>query len=571
MRKRVLLPALFIAVVAAGIGLYTGHKLSERRAAIRGALRAEAPDGDEGTRVTWQPPTKQKFQKKESVDPPVKQTQPKETDTPSLAPQVAIELSTPSAPFALDMTKPTYISWPLDIGPDLHSHGKGKTLCLRARQGVNELQKPGSGKAYYPFRLKEDGLYSSWFRVRWVNDGIGSVDCNNSWFAAFDNHPTTRIGLEQITTRWFWQRGPTVKLKAGTHWLRVELREDGVRMDRVVIASGKDRQHSSLLDTIKPHTFCGFAGDRLPLMESRRIGNVTSAALPTRSLVIGNGHVNEITVLASCQGRKAFTGTIDVTCHTARGVVVGGDRDIKCTPESPFVRNILTLSFPEQTARRFHLVNILIRDSDERIVSRSTLRFVKPYVWAFLGPFQDLSGRRRQVYRYTGTIDRVIQPCDRDPLALARRQSLRDLGLQDLAGAGKDKKISWRVVSDGSCCDWTGAVDLRKVYDTRGPAFAYAVTWIQAQTRLHHRSFVFQSDDSAWLWINGHQAVRLTMDLPREAHRLWTSAPLNPGRNPVVIKLTQNQRYWGFRFDVVDWHWQGRRGDVIRGLEVEKW
>ena len=44
-----------------------------------------------------------------------------------------------------------------------------------------------------------------------------------------------------------------------------------------------------------------------------------------------------------------------------------------------------------------------------------------------------------------------------------------------------------------------------------------------------------------------------------------------PDPNPVVVKLTQNAGYWGFRFDVVDWHWQGRRGDVITGAEAATW
>jgi hypothetical protein len=38
-----------------------------------------------------------------------------------------------------------------------------------------------------------------------------------------------------------------------------------------------------------------------------------------------------------------------------------------------------------------------------------------------------------------------------------------------------------------------------------------------------------------------------------------------------VVKLTQNRMHWGFRFDVIDWHWQGRRGDVVTGVGPEAW
>ena len=130
---------------------------------------------------------------------------------------------------------------------------------------------------------------------------------------------------------------------------------------------------------------------------------------------------------------------------------------------------------------------------------------------------------------------------------------------------------AWRLVDDGSCYDWNGAVDLLRVYGPTTSAYVYAVTWINAETPLNHRSFTFQADDSGWLWVNGHTGVELPIDLPREAKRLWTSVPLQKGLNPVVVKLTQNQMYWGFRFAVIDWHWQGRRGDIVTGTPPEAW
>ena len=69
----------------------------------------------------------------------------------------------------------------------------------------------------------------------------------------------------------------------------------------------------------------------------------------------------------------------------------------------------------------------------------------------------------------------------------------------------------------------------------------------------------------------GRFVTVLPVDLPREANRLWSSAHLETGISPVVVKLTQDRHYWGFRLDVVDWHWQGRRGDVITGAEAAEW
>ena len=83
------------------------------------------------------------------------------------------------------------------------------------------------------------------------------------------------------------------------------------------------------------------------------------------------------------------------------------------------------------------------------------------------------------------------------------------------------------------------AVDLERVYGKASYAFAYAVTWVNAQRPLGHRSFCFQADDRGWVWANRRFLAILPVDLPREANRLWTSAALKRGPNPVVVKLMQ--------------------------------
>jgi len=220
---------------------------------------------------------------------------------------------------------------------------------------------------------------------------------------------------------------------------------------------------------------------------------------------------------------------------------------------------------------RVHRVTVRVVARQGRDVFLGHLRFAKGYAWAFLGPFRADTGKSRRLFRSGAALGRLEEACDHDPRAIAMLSGEDALGLGRVPLVGGQRPRGWRIVADGSCYAWTGAVDLRKVYGFVEGAFAYAVTWVRADTRLHHRSFTFQGDDSGWLWINGRQIANLPVDLPREANRLWTSAALNLGPNPVVVKLTQNQRYWGFRLDVVDWHWQGRRGDVVRGMEPAAW
>ena len=473
---------------------------------------------------------------------------------------------------ALDMTKPIRITWPLDVGQEPFAEDSQEHVCLRARQGANEIQTAGMGEALYAFRVTKAGEYRAWCHVRWIDDGIGHIQCNDSWFAGFDDQPAAVVGNRGKDNRWHWEAGPTTHLEAGVHWLRVELREDGTLMDRVVVVPADVEAEPAKFGAAAMGTLGGLVGAAPPLREQRPIQPVEIYALPTGSLAIGTGHVNQITVCASSQATdgRAFLGSVEIRCPTAPGVVVSGAGQIECDPKTPFVRSLLTLQFPESTPRRLHKTIVIVRDEHGAIVFRDEIKFVKGYAWAFLGPFRDSGNRSDQVYRYTGSLDSLRQSCDSDPLRIAQLPSAEQLALAKLPLLVGEAP-QWRTVDDGSCYDWTGAVDLCQVYGVKGRAFAYAVTWISAEVALNHRSFTFQADDAGWLWANGHMLVILPFDLPREANRLWVSAGLKRGPNPVVVKLTQNQRYWGFRFDVVDWHWQGRRGDVITGAEADQW
>lgn len=494
---------------------------------------------------------------------------------------------TTGTPFAIDATKPARITWPLDIGPDLDCSmaSANARMYLRGRQGANEIQERGAGRAYFPFRLAKAEKLRAWFRVRWTHDGTGSLACNNSWFVGFDDRAAAAIegneeGWEEGADRWHWLQGPTVELAPGVHWLRVELREDGVLMDRAALVPVGKRMRDADLDGLAPAAFAGFAGARPPFDPQRLVAPVECWALPTGSLAIGTGHVNEITVGASWQGAGAFKGRISVYCPTAAGVVVEGSREIACGPDAtprsgaslrstsaPFARNVLTLRFPDDTARRAHAVLVSVADDAGATVFTDEVRFVKGWAWAFLGPLRpkpagDERGR-------TLRLSDVEQPCDRTPERLAALEDPAALRLADLAPGRKP--LEWRTLSDGSCYDWTGAVDLKRVFGDQHSAFAYAVTFIRAETLLRHRSFEFQADDAGWLWMDGETVAVAPVNLPKEANRLWSSALLSPGANPVVVKTLQTGAYWGFRVDVIDWHWQGRRGDVIRGLEPADW
>lgn len=551
---------LLLAAVLAGVaGYYVGLRRGLDKSFLRDRHAANEPEITGKSESQWAQKGEPTQELQESTEP----TPASEDASEGEAHDV------PAPPFVLDAARPVRISWPLDIGPDIESDRKDDRLCLRARSGVNEIQEPGTGWALYGFRIREAGKYQAFCRVRWTTDGVSIVACNNSWFLRYDGQPAQVLGGEQDKeTQWQWVAGKETDFSAGVHWVRVELREDGPLMDRVMIAPSGSAPDESW-HNMQPVTFGELAGERPPLHPEHAINDTEFSALPLDSLVIGEGHENTIRVAASWQssGQDGFEGSIRLFCGTSPELVVEGESELSCDSSEPYATRQLRLQFPPDTDQRSHRVDIEIVDQSGLVVFRETIPFLKGYSWAFLGPFKDFLKSPKGVYRTTGSIRRLAMKCDKNPIQLANRAAPDALGLSELSLAPGHESLEWKVIQDGSCYDWTGAVDLGRVYGPVENAFAYATTWVNAEIALNHRSFNFQPDDSGWLWVNGHFLAEMPADLPREANRLWTSAKLEPGPNPVVIKLAQNRRYWGFRFDVIDWHWQGRRGDVIRGVD----
>ncbi len=460
-------------------------------------------------------------------------------------------------PFAMDLSQPLRIAWPLDVGPDISRDAPDARRCLRSRQGSNEFLSPEDAAALYVFRLDEAARVRLWFRTRYVDDGVGKVECNNSCVASLDGGPQRTVGNETAKNDWRWRRWASAELNAGVHWLRVASREDGIMLDRVVIAAD-GKLEPDALDAVPLRTQAGFAGEAPPQTPQRPVLPVEVWALPTASLAIGAGHTNEVTVCASWQGGDPFEGEIAIESATVKDVTAKGTRALACGPETPFARQTIELVFPPGTPRREHRVTVTVVGKGGRAIFRDDVRFVKGFAWAFLGPFPSKGGSRG--------LRPPMVTADQNPRLLALRAGLDRLGL---TGRGD---VEWKVVEDGSCYDWTGSVDLLRVYGRESKnVFAYAVTWVDCSMSIGRRVFSMQADDAAWLWINDAFLVHMPVDLPREANRLWVAGALRRGANPVAIRIQQDTYYWGYRLDVLHWQWHDRRGDRITGLDTAQW
>ena len=163
--SRVTFRLFILAVLQGALFLYLGYRWGSGKAFLDQKRLANEPEVIRSAESEWVQSMKDVRQ---------------ESEPSSDAAKVNVEI--PTVPFCLDVTRPLRITWPLDIGPDASPDRKDSRLCLRARPGVNEIQTPGSGTALYAFRIRKAGKYRTYCRVRWTDDGVNNVICNNSWF-----------------------------------------------------------------------------------------------------------------------------------------------------------------------------------------------------------------------------------------------------------------------------------------------------------------------------------------------------------------------------------------------------
>lgn len=96
-----------------------------------------------------------------------------------------------------------------------------------------------SGALFLPYAVKTTGPYTIWIRAFWGTDGEDA--CSNSIYVQPDGAP--RVLVEDATYRaWHWVRAryPAaregwVQIAAGAHRLRLESREDGIKIDQIYI------------------------------------------------------------------------------------------------------------------------------------------------------------------------------------------------------------------------------------------------------------------------------------------------------------------------------------------------
>jgi len=108
---------------------------------------------------------------------------------------------------------------------------KGK--CIEIVQGAGSGTKAG-GSATYKINLPEDGTYYFWARCWWIDS------CGNSFSVKIADKPLFTFGNDGTYKRWHWVKAKIkLKLKKGKHDLIIKNREDGIKIDQILITNDR--------------------------------------------------------------------------------------------------------------------------------------------------------------------------------------------------------------------------------------------------------------------------------------------------------------------------------------------
>ena len=110
---------------------------------------------------------------------------------------------------------------------------------LEIPEGAGNPPKVLAGKASFTFDVPDDGLFTLWCRVWWEGE------CSNSFTVNVDDQPAFLFGEDATYKIWHWVKYPVsrtvapIKLVKGKHTLVFHNREDGVRLDQVLLSADK--------------------------------------------------------------------------------------------------------------------------------------------------------------------------------------------------------------------------------------------------------------------------------------------------------------------------------------------
>jgi hypothetical protein len=115
--------------------------------------------------------------------------------------------------------------------------GASQQAYLEVKQGSGNPPAVTTGVARCEFTLPEDGTYLMWTRAAWHDE------CGNSVTIQIDDGTPFTVGQDATYKAWHWVKSPPrlpqLTLKSGAHVLRIENREDGIKIDQVLFTTDR--------------------------------------------------------------------------------------------------------------------------------------------------------------------------------------------------------------------------------------------------------------------------------------------------------------------------------------------
>lgn len=122
-------------------------------------------------------------------------------------------------------------------GAAVPAPGASGSSYLEVPQGKGNPPAVTGGVATVTFETNQDGQYYLWCRAWWTDE------CANSASLSVDGAPPFTFGQDATYKHWHWVKAPLrlkqLKLSAGRHVLKISNREDGIRLDQILVTNDK--------------------------------------------------------------------------------------------------------------------------------------------------------------------------------------------------------------------------------------------------------------------------------------------------------------------------------------------
>lgn len=127
--------------------------------------------------------------------------------------------------------KHTQITAPVQISAD---ESASALTCIEIQQGAGVTK----GSVQYTFQIQKKAVYYIWMRVWWLDS------CGNSITVEIDSNkgklkPFT-LGQDGTYKKWHWVKAKVrLALSEGEHTLLLTNREDGIKIDQILLSSDR--------------------------------------------------------------------------------------------------------------------------------------------------------------------------------------------------------------------------------------------------------------------------------------------------------------------------------------------